>query len=100
MSEFGLALFRLVLRELEQGGRVSVPTFGSFHTSVLRARKLHDMKSGVEIHYDKRVIRFRAAPSAKKTVNKTFRKNLTAKPASGEVDFGIVKAAPQKTIRR
>lgn len=73
MTEFGAALFQVILRELSSGYRVEITGFGVFSTSVLTAQKKHGLLNNAEILSDKLIIRFRTSSKAKAIVNRSFR---------------------------
>lgn len=92
-TEFGGALFQLILRSLDKGERVEIPKFGVFKTTILTARKPKGLVHDIEIEYDKRIIRFRALPSAKQIVNRELRQVKEVPTSAGnKAKFGVVSA--------
>jgi len=69
LSDFGVELFRRMLRALGRGERVEVEGFGAFRAPVVKGRKVRGLKGNVRLTADKRIIRFRASARAKALVN-------------------------------
>jgi integration host factor subunit alpha len=73
-------VFKRILEKLEKGEDVRVAGFGSFSARFIKERKLPYLVDGMEkIMKSRRVIRFRASPKAKASVNNA---KVKAKKAS------------------
>lgn len=69
LSDFGVELFRRIVKALSRDERVEVEGFGTFRAPMVKGRKVRGLKGNVRLTADKRIIRFRAAARAKALVN-------------------------------
>jgi nucleoid DNA-binding protein len=72
LSDFGVEMFRRMLRILGNGERVEIEGFGVFRAAVTKGREIKSAKAVVRKTRDKRIIRFKASGKAKSAVNEQY----------------------------